>query len=349
MDTGKPWDIKANVTVKPTVKLGQYKGVTVPKQDVTVSHDDVNATYTKRRTQQATLVVKDDKAATNGHTVDIHYVGTLHGKTLHGGSSKLYSYTLGSNYFIPGFTTQLVGTKSGDTVTVNVTFPTHYKATDLAGKAATFKTTLTTVKVKTLPTLDEHFAKDLQQHVDNLAQLKDKIKLTYTDQRKTAAKLAVQTAALKLATELATITTVPNANITQTDTNQMDQYLGNMQRQGISPKMYYQYTGTTTTHHTKQFTADATTRVRTNLVLTALVKATHIQPTTHQDTTTVKLLASTYKLDTKAVRQDYSTHMLKHDIGVKTALTLLTHNAKEVTAAKDTTAHKAHSHKLSAK
>ncbi len=96
MDEGKPWVIKANVTVKPEVKLGQYKGVEVPKQNVEVSDDDVNAELEKRREQQAELVVKDDKAAENGDTVVIDYVGTIDGKEFDGGSSKNYSLELGS-------------------------------------------------------------------------------------------------------------------------------------------------------------------------------------------------------------------------------------------------------------
>ena len=317
MDEDKPWVIKANVTVKPEVKLGQYKGVEVPKQDVEVSDDDVNAELEKRREQQAELVVKDDKAAENGDTVVIDYVGTIDGKEFDGGSSKNYSLELGSNSFIPGFEEQLVGHKSGDEVTVNVTFPEDYKATDLAGKAAEFKTTIHEVKVKELPELDDDFAKDLDDDVDTLAELKDKIKKELTDQRKEAAKNAVQEAAIKKATENATIEEVPNAMIEQE------------------------------VH--KQFEADAETRVRTNLVLEAIVKAEDIQPTEDQVTEEVKNLASEYNMDEKAVRQALSEDMLKHDIGVKEAIDIITDNAKEVEAAKDETADKADSDKKSAK
>ena len=97
MDEGKPWVIKATVTVKPEVTLGQYKGLEVPKQDVEVSAKDIDAELEKRREQQAELVVKDDKAAENGDTVVIDYVGTIDGTEFDGGSSKNYSLELGSN------------------------------------------------------------------------------------------------------------------------------------------------------------------------------------------------------------------------------------------------------------
>lgn len=335
MDEGKPWVIKATVTVKPEVTLGQYKGLEVPKQDVEVSAKDIDAELEKRREQQAELVVKDDKAAENGDTVVIDYVGTIDGTEFDGGSSKNYSLELGSNSFIPGFEEQLVGHKSGDEVTVNVTFPEDYKAADLAGKAAEFKTTIHEVKVKELPALDDDFAKDLDDDVDTLDELKAKIKKELTDQREEAAKNAVQEAAIKEATDNATIKEVPNAMIEQEVHNQMDQYLGNMQRQGISPKMYYQLTGTSEYDLHKQFEADAATRVRTNLVLEAIVKAEDIQPTEDQVNEEVKNLASEYNMDEKAVRKALSEDMLKHDIGVKQAIDIITDSAKEVESAKD--------------
>ncbi|MEN2312469.1 trigger factor [Lacticaseibacillus paracasei] len=335
MDEGKPWVIKATVTVKPEVTLGQYKGLEVPKQDVEVSAKDIDAELEKRREQQAELVVKDDKAAENGDTVVIDYVGTIDGTEFDGGSSKNYSLELGSNSFIPGFEEQLVGHKSGDEVTVNVTFPEDYKAADLAGKAAEFKTTIHEVKVKELPALDDDFAKDLDDDVDTLDELKAKIKKELTDQREEAAKNAVQEAAIKEATDNATIKEVPNAMIEQEVHNQMDQYLGNMQRQGISPKMYYQLTGTSEDDLHKQFEADAATHVRTNLVLEAIVKAEDIQPTEDQVNEEVKNLASEYNMDEKAVRKALSEDMLKHDIGVKQAIDIITDSAKEVESAKD--------------
>lgn len=335
MDEGKPWVIKATVTVKPEVTLGQYKGLEVPKQNVEVSAKDIDAELEKRREQQAELVVKDDKAAENGDTVVIDYVGTIDGTEFDGGSSKNYSLELGSNSFIPGFEEQLVGHKSGDEVTVNVTFPEDYKASDLAGKAAEFKTTIHEVKVKELPALDDDFAKDLDDDVDTLDELKAKIKKELIDQREEAAKNAVQEAAIKEATDNATIKEVPNAMIEQEVHNQMDQYLGNMQRQGISPKMYYQLTGTSEDDLHKQFEADAAMRVRTNLVLEAIVKAEDIQPTEDQVNEEVKNLASEYNMDEKAVRKALSEDMLKHDIGVKQAIDIITDSAKEVESAKD--------------
>ena len=186
MDEGKPWSIKATVTVKPDVKLGDYKGISVPKQNKRVYVADVNKELDKKREQQAELVVTED-AAKEGDTVVIDYVGTVDGKEFDGGSAKNHSLELGSGAFIPGFEDQLVGHKTGDEVTVKVTFPKEYQASDLAGKDAEFAVTVHEVKVKEMPELDDDFAKDVDDSVETLDELKDKIKADLKKQKEDAA------------------------------------------------------------------------------------------------------------------------------------------------------------------
>ncbi|MHA3066043.1 trigger factor [Lacticaseibacillus saniviri] len=329
MDQGEPWIIKAKVIVKPEVTLGDYKGLTVPKQDRTVTDEDVAKALEDRQKQQAELVVQEDTPAEKGDTVVIDYVGTVDGVEFDGGSAKNYSLELGSGSFIPGFEDQLIGHKSGEDVTVNVTFPEEYQASELAGKDAVFQTTIHEVKRQELPELDDDFAKDLDDGVDTLDELKAKLKEELQDQKNTAAEDAVQDAAIKQAVDNAEIKDVPEAMIDQEVHNQMDQYLGNMQRQGISPKMYYQLTGTTEEDLHKQFESDAETRVKTNLVLEAIVAAEKIEPTEDQVNAEIKDLAADYNMEESAVRQALTEDMLKHDIGVKEAIKLITDSAKE--------------------
>ncbi len=163
MEKGKPWVIKATVTVKPEVKLGDYKGLSVPKQNTRVYQKDVEAELEKKRQSQAELVLKEGKAAAKGDTVVIDFEGTVDGKPFEGGKAENHSLELGSNSFIPGFEDQLVGHKAGDDVEVKVTFPKDYQAKDLAGKDAIFKTKIHEVKTKELPKLDDDFAKDVDE------------------------------------------------------------------------------------------------------------------------------------------------------------------------------------------
>ncbi|WP_390404633.1 trigger factor [Lacticaseibacillus jixiensis] len=329
MDEGKPWVIKATVTVKPEVTLGDYKGLTVDKQDRDVTEADVEEELQKRREGQAELVLKEDGAAESGDTVTIDYAGTVDGKAFDGGSAKNYSLELGSNSFVPGFEDQLVGHKAGEDVTVKVTFPEDYQAEDLKGKDAEFATTIHEVKTKELPDLDDDFAKDLDEDVDTLDELKAKIKSELEAKKAEAADNAIEEQAIGKAVENATIGDIPQAMIDSEVDNQMNQFMGNMQSQGINPDMYYQLTGTKEEDLKKQFAADADTRVKTNLVLEAIVAAEKIDASEDEITAEVKDLAGEYNMDEKAVRQALTEDMLKHDIGVKKAIRVITESVKE--------------------
>ncbi|MBA1394848.1 trigger factor, partial [Lactobacillus sp. XV13L] len=157
-EKGKDWTMKATVSVEPEVKLGDYKGIEVPKQNTRVYAKDVDAEVEKEREKNAELVLKKD-AAVKGDTVTIDYKGTVDGEAFDGGSADDYALELGSNTFIPGFEDQLIGHKAGDDVDVTVTFPEDYGAKDLAGKEAHFATKVHEVKSKQLPELDDEFAK----------------------------------------------------------------------------------------------------------------------------------------------------------------------------------------------
>lgn len=341
MDKNKPWVMKATVSVKPEVKLGDYKGIEVPKQNTRVLVKDVDAELSKRREQNAELVLKDGKAA-KGDTVTIDYTGTIDGKPFDGGSAQNYSLELGSGTFIPGFEDQLIGHKAGDDVDVVVTFPEDYGAKDLAGKEAHFATKIHEVKSKELPKLDDEFAKDVDDSVESLDELKDKIKKDLKKHKVDDAKDAIQDAAIKGAVENATIDEVPQAMIDEDVQNQLNQYLGNMQRQGIDPQTYFKLTGTTEAQLREQLAKGAAERVKTNLVLEAIVAKEKLDATADEIKQEIKDLAHDYNMDEKVVRRSLSDDMLKHDIAIRKAIDLVADKAKQVAkkATKKSTAKK---------
>ena len=341
MDKNKPWVMKATVSVKPEVKLGDYKGIEVPKQNTRVLVKDVDAELNKRREQNAELVLKDGKAV-KGDTVTIDYTGTIDGKPFDGGSAQNYSLELGSGTFIPGFEDQLIGHKAGDDVDVVVTFPEDYGAKDLAGKEAHFATKIHEVKSKELPKLDDEFAKDVDDSVESLDELKDKIKQDLKKHKEDDAKDAIQDAAIKGAVENATIDEVPQAMIDEDVQNQLNQYLGNMQRQGIDPQTYFKLTGTTEAQLREQLAKGAAERVKTNLVLEAIVAKEKLDATADEIKQEIKDLAHDYNMDEKVVRRSLSDDMLKHDIAIRKAIDLVADKAKQVAkkATKKSTAKK---------
>ncbi|MCT3415102.1 trigger factor [Lactobacillus helveticus] len=333
LDKDKDWTMKATVTVEPEVKLGDYKGIEVPKQNTRVYQKDVDAELDKRREQNAELVLKKGKSA-KGDTVTIDYKGTIDGKEFEGGSAENYSLELGSGAFIPGFEDQLIGHEAGDDVDVVVTFPKDYGAKDLAGKEAHFATKIHEVKSKQLPKLDDEFAKDVDDSVDTLDELKDKIKKQLRDQKEQAANDAIQEAAIEGAVKNATVDEIPDAMIQDDVDTQLNQYLGNMQRQGIDPQTYYKLTNTNEQQLRSQFAKNAAERVKTNLVLEAIVEKEGLKATKEEIDKEIKDLAAEYNMDEKTIRNTLSDDMLSHDITVRKAMDLVTDNVKQVAKAK---------------
>ena len=335
MEKGKPWTIKAEVAVKPEVKLGDYKGMSVPKQDTEVSDADVDAELENKRQQQAELVLKEDEPAANGDTVVIDYVGTVDGEKFDGGSADNYSLELGSGSFIPGFEDQLVGHKADEDVDVKVTFPEDYHAKNLAGKEAVFNVKIHEGKEKQLPELDDEFAKDVDEDVDTLDALKDKTKKQLQEQKEEAAKSAIDDAAIEAAVKNAEIEDIPQAMLDQDTDRQVQQYLAGMQQQGINPQMYFQITGTSQDDLKKQFANDADKRVKTNLVLEAIVKDADLKASDDDIKKEISDLAKQFGMEEDAVEKSLTKDMLAHDIEIKKAVDLVADSAKQDLPAKD--------------
>ena len=330
MEKGQPWVLTAEVDVMPEVKLGEYKGMEVPAQDTTVTDADVDDALETKRQQQAELVLKEDKPAEKGDTVVIDYKGSVDGEEFDGGSAENYSLELGSGSFIPGFEDQLIGHNADEDVDVNVTFSEDYHAKNLAGKDALFKVKIHEIKEKQLPELDDDFAKDVDEDVDTLAELKEKTKKQLQEEKDNQAKAAIEDAAINKAVANAEIQDIPQAMLDDDTNRQMQQYLAGMQQQGISPQMYFQITGTKEEDLKKQFANDAAQRVKTNLVLEAIVDDANLDATDEEIAKEISDLAKQYGMEEDAVKKALSKDMLMHDIKIRKAVDLVADSAKQV-------------------
>ena len=328
MEKGQDWTISAEVVTKPEVKLGAYKNLEVSVDlSKEVTDEDVNARIERERNNLAELVLKDGAAA-EGDTVVIDFVGSIDGVEFDGGKGDNFSLGLGSGQFIPGFEEQLVGHKAGETVDVLVTFPEDYQATDLAGKEAKFVTTIHEVKEKEVPALDDELAKDIDEEVETLDELKEKYRKELADGKEAAYKDAVESVAIDLAVENAEIVELPEEMVHEEVHRSVNEFLGNMQRQGISPDMYFQITGTTQEDLHKQHEADAEARTKTNLVIEAIAKAEGFEASAEEIEAEITSLATDYNMEVERVRQLLSEDMLKHDIAIKKAVEVITSSAK---------------------
>lgn len=328
MEKGQEWTLTAEVVTKPEVKLGAYKDLEV-SVDATkeVTDAEVDEKVERERNNLAELVVKDE-AAELGDTVVIDFVGSVDGVEFDGGKGENFSLELGSGQFIPGFEDQLVGAKAGETVEVNVTFPENYQAEDLAGKDAKFVTTIHEVKAKEVPALDDELAKDIDEEVETLDELKAKYRKELESAKEIAYDDAVEAAAIELAVENAEIVELPEEMVHDEVHRAMNEFMGNMQRQGISPEMYYQLTGTSEEDLHKQYEADADKRVKTNLVIEAIAKAEGFEASDEEIEKEINDLASEYNMEVEQVRHLLSPEMLKHDIAMKKAVDVITSSVK---------------------
>ena len=298
MEKGQEWTLTAEVVTKPEVKLGVYKDLEVSVEATKeVTDAEVDEKVERERNNLAELIIKED-AAELGDTVVIDFVGSVDGVEFDGGKGDNFSLELGSGQFIPGFEDQLVGAKAGETVDVNVTFPEDYQAEDLAGKDAKFVTTVHEVKAKEVPALDDELAKDIDEEVETLDELKAKYRKELEAAKEIAYDDAVEGAALELAVANAEIVELPEEMVHDEVHRAMNEFMGNMQRQGISPEMYFQLTGTTEEDLHKQYEADADNVLKLTLLsklslklkdLKLLTKKSKKKSTTLLQNTTWKL------------------------------------------------------------
>ncbi|MDN5652707.1 MAG: trigger factor, partial [Lactococcus lactis] len=328
MEKGSDWELTAEVVVKPTVSLGDYKDLTVEVEATKeVSDEEVETRLTNSQNNLAELVVKET-AAENGDTVVIDFVGSVDGVEFEGGKGSNHSLELGSGQFIPGFEEQLVGTKAGETVEVKVTFPENYQAEELAGKEALFVTTVNEVKAKELPELDDELAKDIDEEVETLDELKAKFRKELEESKAEAYDDAVETAAIEAAVANAEIKEIPEEMIHEEVHRAMNEFLGGMQQQGISPEMYFQITGTSEDDLHKQYEADADKRVRTNLVIEAIAAAENFTTSDEEVKAEIEDLAGQYNMPVEQVEKLLPVDMLKHDIAMKKAVEVIATTAK---------------------
>lgn len=328
-EAGKDWEVLVEVSLKPEVKLGDYKELEVTKHDRDVSEDDVENALESRRKEFAELVVVDE-AAKDGDTVVIDYVGSVDGVEFDGGTASNHSLELGSNSFIPGFEEQLVGVESGSEVDVNVTFPEEYHSDDLAGQEALFKVTVHEVKRKELPELDDDFAQDVDDEVETLDELRAKLRTDLETSRNDFADNARDEEAIEKAVNNAEIAEIPYDMTHEEVHRQMDMFYNSLSQQGMNPEMYFNITQTTEEDLHQQFEIGAEDNVRTNLVIEAIVKEEGLDATEEEIEEEVKNLADQYGLSEEQVREVLSTELLTHDIAMKKAIELIGSSAKEV-------------------
>ena len=330
-EPGKTFIFTAEVAVKPEVTLGDYKGVEVPKTEITVTDEDVEAELKKEQEKNSRTISVEDRAAQLNDIVTIDFEGSVDGVPFDGGQATEYPLTLGSNTFIPGFEEQLVGAKVGDDVDVKVTFPEEYQAKELAGKEAIFKCAVKKIEAKELPELDDDFAKDVSEF-DTLAEYKEHVKTNLEDKKANEAKRAKEDAAVDKVIENAQMD-IPEAMLMTQCRQMLDDFSRRMQSQGLSMDQYFQFTGMTADKMMEDMKPQALKRIQTRLVLEKVAEVENIQPTEEEVNEEISKMAEAYKMEADKLKEllgERELEQMKKDMAVQKAVTVIADAAKEV-------------------
>ena len=330
MEPGKALIFTADVAVKPEVTLGEYKGVEVPKSEIAVTDEEVDAEVKKEQDKNARTVAVEDRAAANGDITTIDFEGFVDGVAFEGGKGTDYALTLGSGTFIPGFEDQLVGANTGDHVEVKVTFPEEYQAKELAGKEAVFQCDVKKIETKEVPELDDEFAKDVSEF-DTLAEYKEDVKKKLTEKKEKEARTAKENAAVDKAIENAQMD-IPEL-MTKTECRQMmDDFSRRMQQQGLSMEQYFQFTGQSVEKMMEDMKPQALKRIQTRLVLEKIAEVENIQPTEEEVNEEISKMAEMYKMEADKLKDligENEMEQMKKDMAVQKAVTLVADAAVE--------------------
>ena len=331
---------KATVTVRPEVKLGEYKGLTAEKEEVKITDEDIDNEL-KPYINRASRMVTVEREAQNGDTVVIDFEGFKDGVPFDGGKAEGHSLELGSGAFIPGFEDQLVGTKAGDEKDVNVTFPEEYHAEDLAGAPVVFKVKVHEVKEKQLPTVDDEFAKDVSEF-DTLEAFKKDLADKLTERREAQAKRAFEAAIMEQVMDNMEVE-IPDAMVAYETDQMVEDMARRIQAQGISFEQYMAMTGMTIDIVRAQAAAAAMERVRRDLALGAVVAAENIEISDEDLEAEYKRLADEYHMELDQVKAAAPAEDVKKGLAIQKAEQVIYDSAKvgKTPAKKKTTKKKA--------
>ena len=330
-EPGKALIFTAEVATKPEVTLGDYKGVEVPKTEINVTDEDVDAEIKKEQEKNSRTINVEDRGAQLQDVVTIDFEGSVDGVPFDGGQATEYPLTLGSNTFIPGFEEQLVGAKVGDDVDVKVTFPEEYQAKELAGKEAIFKCAVKKIEAKELPELDDDFAKDVSEF-DTLAEYKEHVKTNLEERKVNEAKRAKEDAAVDKVIENAQMD-IPEAMLMTQCRQMLDDFSRRMQSQGLSMDQYFQFTGMTADKMMEDMKPQALKRIQTRLVLEKVAEVENIQPTEEEVNEEISKMAEAYKMEADKLKEllgERELEQMKKDMAVQKAVTVIADAAKEV-------------------
>lgn len=315
--------LKFNVTIKPDVELGEYKGIKVEANDVTVSDEDVAAELEKLREEQAELHVKETGAVENGDTVVIDFEGFKDEEAFEGGKGENYSLEIGSNSFIPGFEEALIGLESGAEKDLDITFPETYHVEDLKGQPVVFKVTVHEIKTRVLPELNDEFVELLDdESVTTLDELKETIRTNLEAQRKQIEEDRVNDELMQTVASNAKID-IPAAMIEEEVNQMFNEFNQRLAQQGMNFDFYSQILGQTEEDVKGQMREDAEKRVRTRLTLEKIAEVENLKVSEEEIDQEFNEISEMYGIELEQIKNLVSPEAVSYDVLLRKAVELV--------------------------
>ena len=331
LEKGKPFIFTAEVAVKPEVKLGEYKGLKVDKVSTRVTQKEIDEEIDRERERNARTIDVTDRAVQDKDQIVLDFEGFVDGEAFEGGKGENYPLTIGSGSFIPGFEEQLIGAEIEKEMEVNVKFPEDYQAKELAGKDAVFKCTVHSIKAKELPELDDEFVSDVSEESETVDQYKAEVKGKIKERKEREGKEKKENQAVEQAVENAEID-LPEPMVDLQARQMADDFARRIMQQGMSIEQYFQFTGLSEEKMMEELKPQAEKRIRTRLVLEAIVAAENIEVSDERLEEELKKMADSYQMEVDKLKEfmgENEKKQMKEDIAVQDAVTLITEAAVE--------------------
>ena len=316
-------EFKFILTLKPVVKLGQYKGLNVKKESVEVTKKEVEENIEAMRKRYAENVEKDGNVE-NGDIAIIDFEGFKDGVSFEGGKGENYSLTIGSGTFIPGFEEQLIGMKKGEEKEINVTFPSDYHSEELKGQPVVFKVKVNEVKTIKVPELDKDFFEDLgMEGVDSKETLEKQVEENIKVRKEQNAENKYFDDLLEAAGKNVEVD-IPHVMIHEEIDRMIKQYEENLKMQGLTLKQFYQFTNSDEKALKDQMHEEAEKRVLYRLMLEEIAKEEKIEIDDDQASKEAESLASKYNMKKDEFLNLFGgIEMIKYDLKMRQAMEVL--------------------------
>lgn len=295
-------EFSISVLVFPEVTLGQYMGLSVAKEPVLVTDQDVDEEIKKLQQEFSQVSVKEEQVVENGDIAVIDFEGFIDDVAFEGGKGENYELEIGSKSFIPGFEEQIIGMKKDEEKDINVTFPENYHP-EFASKPAVFKVKVNEVKVKILPELNDDFALDVnKEDVTTYEQLVEKIREDIRSERLKQSEAKAFNQLLKAINDDSHVD-VPAKIIDENAEHEFEDFKNRLLRQGLTYEQYLEMSNLTEEQLKTDIKEALKDRIKLTYVLGKIGTINKIDVTNEDLDEEFEKIASMYHMEVEQVKK----------------------------------------------